>query len=441
MTTLSVFLLRLLAALALALACTVPAYAQASTQGAGEIGPYIGSLNSGTAKTPAENKCSKAEGYFRGMDQIGAKLKGLQNFKSSLLEKAKQTAEKLMNPARAVGGTLALIALLWGLTIALGTEQGTPLTVVIDVVLPAAVVALLLAYYGQFVDGMVSASEMIASATSSPWDAMLKLVATMLSTLMNGLTGVIAAFACTEFGLSMLGVVLGSAVALFLLLAATYVMIRAIVDIIAVIFLGPFLAAVGAAVGPIFIAFGASKWTRSWISSWVGFLIQALLLSFFAALVLELMEAPFEAISQEMHFAASAGEGGLTVALDALAILALSLLASRLFGQIPQIVSTLFPGNLGVVTGDGRKSTAKAAKEAGGVLKDAMMKIPGVKTAADGATRLTNQLLGRGGSGSGSSGSASRGGQGPARPFRTVSSTNGQRAAARMAARRGKSSP
>ncbi|WP_458764269.1 type IV secretion system protein [Cupriavidus basilensis] len=431
---------RVLAALTLLLVFAFSAHAQASTQDTGETGPYIGyPLNAGSANPVGAGKCSAATNYFQGMNQIGEKLKGLQGFENKLLEKSKGTAAKLMNPARALGGALALIALLWGLVIALGTEKGTPVTVVIDVVVPASVVALFLTYYGQFVDGMVSVGTMISSAASSPWVAVVHLVGAMLNTLMAGFISVVSAFACTEFGLSMLGVVLGSAVAIALLLMATYVMVRAIVDIIAVIFLGPFLAAVGAAVGPIFIAFGASKWTRPWISSWVGFLIQALLLNFFAALVLELMAEPFDAITTTMHFAASSGEGGLTVALDALAILGLSLVASRIFGQIPQIVSTLFPGNLGVVTGDGRKTTTKAASEAGGFLTDMAMKIPGVKTAAAGATLLTNKLLGRGGGGSGARGPSSRGGQGPARPFKTVSSTSGQRAASRMAARRGKS--
>ncbi|MGE8451423.1 MAG: type IV secretion system protein [Pseudomonadales bacterium] len=441
MTPLSVILLRLFAALTLLLAGTLPAFGQASADIGSETGPYIGyPIKAGKAKPDASSGvCDSAPDYFAGMEKIGEKLQVLEGFESSLLTKAKGTAAKLMVPAKVVGGTLALISLLWGLIVALGTEKGTPITVVIDVVLPASVVALFLGYYDQFVDALVGVSKLISSAASSPWVAVLKLVGSMLNTLMGGLTNVVAAFYCAKFGFATLGVVFGSVVAIALLLMATYVMIRAIVDIVAVIFLGPFLAAVGAAVGPIFIAFGASSWTRPWISSWVGFLIQALLLNFFAALVLELLAAPFDGLSTTMHFAAVAGNGGLTVALDALAILGMSLIASRIFGQIPQIVSTLFPGNLGVVTGDGRKSTAKAAGEAGGVLKDVAMKIPGVKTAAAGATMLTNKLLGRSGGGSGSRGPSAKGGQGQARPFKTVNSTSGQRAASRMAARRGKS--
>lgn len=113
------------------------------------------------------------------------------------------------------------------------------------------------------------------------------------------------------------------------------------------------------------------------------------------------------------------------MALDALGILGISLIASRIFGQIPQIVSALFPGNLGVVTGDGGRGTPKAMKDAVGHTKKRAgaglgavgsaagklaMKIPAVRTAAAGASMLTNKLLGRGGRG-GSGGGSSNGGK------------------------------
>ncbi|MFJ1258400.1 type IV secretion system protein [Cupriavidus sp. CuC1] len=452
MNPLCVFFLRLLAVLTFLLAGAPPAAALAITQDSGETPPFIGyPLNAGKAQAGSD-KCAAVPDYFAGMEKIGARFKVLDGLETSLIMKGKATADKLMIPARVIGGTLALIALLWGLAVAMGTARGTPVTVVIDVVVPAAVVALFLAYYAQFVDGLVSASKLIASAAESPWAAVLKLVGSMLNTLMGGLTSVVKGFTCSSFSLTTLGVILGSLVAIVLLLMATYVMIKALVDIIAVIFLGPFLAAVGAAVGPIFIAFGASSWTRPWISSWVGFLIQALLLNFFAALVLELMAAPFDELTKTMHFAAVAGQGGFTVALDALGILGISLIASRIFGQIPQIVSALLPGNLGVVTGDGGRGTPKAMKDAvehtkkragaglgavGSAAGKLAMKIPAVRTAAAGASMLTNKLLGRGGRG-GSGGGSSNGGQGSARPFKPVSTTSAQRAASRMAARRGK---
>lgn len=452
MNPLCVVLLRLLAVLTFLLAGAPPAAAQAITQDSGETPPFIGyPLNARKAQAGSD-KCAAVPDYFAGMEKIGARFKVLDGLETSLIMKGKATADKLMIPARVIGGTLALIALLWGLAVAMGTARGTPVTVVIDVVVPAAVVALFLTYYAQFVDGLVSASKLIASAAESPWAAVLKLVGSMLNTLMGGLTSVVKGFACSSFSLTTLGVILGSLVAIVLLLMATYVMIKALVDIIAVIFLGPFLAAVGAAVGPIFIAFGASSWTRPWISSWVGFLIQALLLNFFAALVLELMAAPFDELTKTMHFAAVAGQGGFTVALDALGILGISLIASRIFGQIPQIVSALFPGNLGVVTGDGGRGTPKAMKDAvertkkragaglgavGSAAGKLAMKIPAVRTAAAGASMLTNKLLGHGGRG-GSGGGPSNGGQGSARPFKPVSTTSAQRAASRMAARRGK---
>lgn len=387
-------------------------------------------------------KCGEAPQYFTGMDKLGAKFELLGNYEGSLSTTAKGVGNLLLNPARALGGALAVASLLWGMILALGAKKGTPVTVVIDVVVPASVVALLLGAYPQVIDGLSSTARTISGVLPSPWVAMADFFATMLHTLLGGATSIIKKFGCTKvLDAGFLGVLLGTVVAMVLLVVAMYMMVRAMVDIVAVIFLGPFLAAVGAAVAPVFIAFGASAWTRPWITAWIGFVIQALLLNFFAALVLKLMSAPFEGMNAAMSFANASAAEGVTVALDALVILGMSLIASRVFGQIPQIVSTLFPGNLGVVTGDGRKSTPKAAGEAGGILKDVVMKIPGVKTAAAGATLLTNKLLGRSGGGSGARGPSSRGGQGPARPFKTVSSTSGQRAAGRMAARRGKSTP
>ncbi|MGT2455698.1 type IV secretion system protein [Cupriavidus basilensis] len=424
---------RTLVALALTVAFIHSARADTPTP-SGAASGILGYISTGAGK------CGEAPQYFTGMGELGAKFKLLEDYEGSLSTTAKGVGNLLLNPARALGGALAVASLFWGMILALGASKGTPTTVVIDVVLPASVVALLLGAYPQVVDGLGSTARTISDVLPSPWVAMVDFFAAMINTLFGGLTSLIKNFACTKIlDAGFLGVLLGTVVALVLLVVAMYMMVRAMVDIVAVIFLGPFLAAVGAAVAPIFIAFGASAWTRPWITAWIGFVVQALLLNVFAALVLKLMSAPFEGMNAAMSFTNNSAADGLTVALDALVILGMSLIASRVFGQIPQIVSTLFPGNLGVVTGDGRKSTVKAAGEAGGILKDVAMKIPGVKTAATGATVLTNKLLGRSRGGSGSGGSSSTGGKRTARPFKTVNSTSGQRAANRMAARRGKS--
>lgn len=401
----------------------------------------------------ANGKCGGTTDFFSGIETATARFEGMTNVKATLIQGGSDTAAKIVPFAKGIAGGLAVLSLLWGIARAMWAGQGTPITATLDVLVPSLIVAFLLTSYSGTIAVLQEGTDMISSVLPGPWTAVVKLFSAMFGAIVAGFQHTIAAIDCVGvFSSGFLWAVGVTAVSCVLLIYATICVVDGLIEIVRVLFLGPFLAAVGIAVGPIFVAFGVSGWTRSWIGPWLGFTIQALLLSFFSSLVLLLMATPFTAVSDAMRFGDVRSSSGV-VMLDCLMIVGLSLLASRLFAQIPQIVSTLFPGNLGMVVGNGARQPrppkddgkgSGRSQGSGGIVRQVLQgaasgiirSSPTLSLAVRGATALTNAAFRFGGGSRAGASAAGRGAAPAPRPFQAVSSSRQQRAADRLARRR-----
>ena len=184
----------------------------------------------------------------------------------------------------------------------------------------------------------------------------------ILFSIRGGLSGVL--YALMELVLSV-----------FFCIVIFFIALASMAQVVALIFMGPFLFAVGVAFGPICIAGLASPWTRDWIRSWFGFMVNAAALTGVTSVLVHLIVTVMDGLQLDQAFF---GTGPPVAAqLGTLAVLLIAF--TSLLSQAPAVTSALFPGTLGA-----RDTGGAAAARAGATAARPMMSAAAVAGGAAG---------------------------------------------------------
>lgn len=315
--------------------------------------------------------------FFLGLEKSVTVLMGkmstslLQNF----LEEALKIAATTVNFSLELAGGLALLYLMKeGVSVMTG-GAGNITQSLVDAALPMCVCSFFINDYQHLVELLVGPESLLASVRNLGNDP-VTLILQMYSSLM-GLVGRAISSAFSTFGATASiyspGTTTMAAIDVLLtVIAALGVLViagRGISAILGLLLMGPFMGAVGVALGPIFIACLASPWTREYFNKWLGFLVASTFLSGILGICIDLACQLF----QTFNFKSYLDTGSPSFVIMVFLILVITTINS-LLEQAPSIVSALVPGSFSVSSRSGA-ATMKALKD-------------------DAAQRLTNMAKG-----------------------------------------------
>lgn len=247
-------------------------------------------------------------------------------------------ANGLNSFAMQLAGVLAILSIIWGVTVAVSSQKSA-LPVLIEVVLLSALTFLLLSNYSVIVNDLVAIGQKVIEVSgASIGDAFQDFINTLIKTFMITFNASIENRGSNFEWMKML---VDRVIALVLMIFAFIVLMLSVKDLIGVLILGPVSIGVGVAVGPILLAGIPNGYTRQLAERWVNFMISSAMITAMVVLVLVLMkntimEVFVQVVGQNPE---SAGTTGKIVAL---AILIASM--QQVFNKIPDMVNQLFPG-------------------------------------------------------------------------------------------------
>lgn len=309
-------------------------------------------------------------GFFSGLENIAERIKEKVNDKigENFLTKGMVFSEKLTVVALSLGGGLAFIYLLVEMIKSMGGRGDPPMYVLMDTALPIGIAAALIKEYANHIQNFRSLLDSVTSVAPAPMEGLAHFFSSTMSMLGHAIAG---AYDNAGWG-NLLGVVDLIATVLFCL-PMLYILFAGLGEIVAILLLGPFLFAVGAAFGPVFIATLVTPWTRDYFGKWVGFMVAAQMVTGVAGVAIGIAAAAFEA----MNFTSvepGANEIPVAVSLGIAAIMLMSV--NAILGQIPSIASALVPGTIGA-SKSGAGQMTQAVKNSKGPAKLAWNKAGG----------------------------------------------------------------
>ena len=347
---------RLLAILVLALFSTF-AFSQTNDGITGN--DAIDNANSGAGAT--SGSCNKNEPNAE-VASLQLIYKGVENkFGDDMLQAfadaGKSIAGNLIDPARALGGSLLLAYILFGISKNLASQKAT-LGFVVDALVVGGIVAGILGSYDIVVSSAVGLAKGLNGIVGG--DNPLNILSTFFMQFLQGLGNAwekgSAEWKCAS-GLQVFSFIGEIILAVLILIVAILYICSAIVEIFTALAVGPILLGLGIAIGPIFIATFVTPITKGFFDRWLGFIAGAAIFQFIAYTIVVLVGQFLGTVTQsEMSFLAQA----ISIALVAAVL-------GKVFQQVPSIVSSLVPGSLGVssVSGSSVASGAMAGAVAG----------------------------------------------------------------------------
>lgn len=291
-------------------------------------------------------------------------------------------ASSLNGLAMGLAGTLALIALLWALLIAMINKKSA-FSAMMEPVIFSLLTTMLLTNYAMIVGDVVGLGQKAIAATGSTvGTAFTKFISVFLESFINIFISVLDRF---TFTWGVFSLVLEAAIALVGLAAAGVLILIALKDIMAVFLTGPIALGIGVAVGPLFIATLPMPATRRWFDQWINFLINASMLTALAVIVMVLIQ---NAILTTVQGFMSGSTGTIGKVL-AIAMIAASL--SKVFQAIPSFADALFPGRTGAGSAMSSAPGSMVVNAAKGAVTGASNAIKGASAAASGMQKAGKQ--------------------------------------------------
>jgi len=282
-----------------------------------------------------------------------------------------EIAPRVKQPALVIGGTLALVYLLWECLQFYAGNRSSILTVIFDVGIPCGVAAFLIQNYElrilQF-DSMLDVFRMLnlgGSGASNPTNQLMSMyggiltdVGRAISALFENVVDVGSVLTAPGAYFSSLADFLAT---LIFTLVILYFVLTGIAEVMGLVLFGPFLSAVGMAFGPIMIIGIITPWTTDYFKKWAQFLVVSAALTGVLNVILSIagsLLGPSGLGLAEMT-------GDAPTAAGMIIVVVLLLTVNALIAQAPMITNALLPGSLGAHRGasEGVKQAATQSKD------------------------------------------------------------------------------
>lgn len=281
-----------------------------------------------------------------------------------------EVAPRVKQPALVIGGTLALMYLLFEVLQFYAGNRNSMLTVIFDVGIPCCVAAFLIQNYElrilQF-DTMLDVFRMgnIGSGGTNPTNQLMAIygsiltdVGRALSTLFSDVVDVGSILTAPGEWFSSLADFLAT---LIFVLVILFFILSGIAEVMGLLLLGPFLSAVGMAFGPLLIVGLVTPWTTDYFKKWAQFLVISAALTGVINVILSIAGS----LLGPAGLGLQALSGGEPTAAGMIIVIVLLLTVNSLISQAPSITSALLPGSIGANRGasDGVKQAASKSKD------------------------------------------------------------------------------
>jgi type IV secretion system protein TrbL len=264
-------------------------------------------------------------------------------------------ASGLTGPAKVLAGTLALISLIWGVTMAFINKK-PPVNALVEAVIFAGLAALMIQNFTWVADGArhyageVMNGQSIASKAGEFVMTLFLSFGAIVENVLKSVVSIKSLFNVTD--------ALIAFVAVFVAIVFGFL---SLVTLIGLALQGPFALGIGLSISPLIGATIANPYTRRWFDQWLNFMIGAAFLTAMVYVALTLLMTPLINIMQTVS-------SGQQTSLAGVAIQAAILMffASKMLAAVPSIADSLFPGRTGAGSisssaGDIAKSAASIA--------------------------------------------------------------------------------
>ena len=309
-----------------------------------------------------------------------------------------EIAPRVKQPALVIGGTLALVYLLWECLQFYAGKRSSMLTVIFDVGIPCGLAAFLIQNYElrvlQF-DSMLDVFRMTdigGHSAATPTSQLMSVYGGILSDVGRAIKNLFADVIDVGSILTEPGAYLSSLAdfiaTLLFTLVILYVVLTGIAEVMGLVLFGPFLTAVGIAFGPLMIIGIITPWTTDYFKKWAQFLVVSAALTGVLNVIL--------AIAGSLLGPSGLGLAQLTgdepTAAGMIIVVVLLLTVNSLISQAPMITSALLPGTLGAHKGAsaGMKKSAPKQKDK---KKDGDGKKGAATTTVDKTSKMTQAAL------------------------------------------------
>jgi hypothetical protein len=316
---------------------TVPSYAQ---------------TNSSTATPPASSGT-----FFSGMQNVATQLAARLSSSTAdaMAAKGMEYAEKVKNPALAIGGALALLYLFVEAVSHIGgSGKSSMLNVIFDIAVPAMIASFLIGNYPLFIDKVGQLLNVFKFQDGGIVNSIASYYGTILYMISDAILQSLNAITLKNLWSSLIDV-LASILFSMMILTITFI---SLADLIGLVLMGPFLFAVGVAFGPLMIASIVTPWTRPYFTKWVGFIVGTAVLTGIVTIVLNIAMKLFSTEALGFSHYDNATPTAVNLAIALIMIMAVN----SLITQAPSIASALVPGQIGATKADAGKSAAGAGE-------------------------------------------------------------------------------
>lgn len=351
---------------------------------------------------PKPAVASKSGAFFENLESSMRKFNATVNTDLGTIMKhfaVNEVATKVKQPALVIGGTLALVYLLYETLQFYAGNRSSMLTVIFDVGIPCGIAVFLIQNYElrilQF-DTMLDVFRMgsLGPGGTNPSNQLMSIYGAILTDVGRALKTVFldvvdVGSILTEPGawFSSLADYLAT---LIFTLVILYFILQGIAEVMGLLLFGPFLSAVGMAFGPLMIIGLVTPWTTDYFKKWAQFLVISAALTGVINVIL--------AIAGSLLGPTGLGMQGLTggepTAAGMIIVTVLLLTVNALISQAPSITSALLPGSIGA-----NRGVSEGMKQAGQNAKNGAKTVAKVHTAPFKAamvgTRVAKAALGK----------------------------------------------
>jgi len=305
---------------------------------------------------------SQSGAFFLHLDGIAGflerKLSGMNAISEGFLAQGRMVAGQLTNVALSLGGILALLYLFAEAIKSLAGRGDSPLHIFGDIALPVVLVVALIQGYDAHLENLRSFfTSVLTQIGENPIGGIVKYFGSALAMIGTAFKAAISSVPGISLSWDFVLPLLDVLVVFLFLLPVLFIIIISLAELVAVLLLGPFLFAVGAAFGPLFIATLVTPWTRPYFNKWLGFMVGAWMVSAVASVAISIASTIFAT----MNFDTTTSGVPVAVSLAIGTIMLVSV--NAVLGQIPHIATALVPGSIGVTQSGGQRipGSAKSA--------------------------------------------------------------------------------
>ncbi|MCU6502327.1 type IV secretion system protein [Rugamonas sp. A1-17] len=318
-------------------------------------------------------------GMFLGLTGIIKQLSGKSagSLADTLFGKGLEVARKSVVWAKGLGASLALLYfVVEGIAFMTGKNSSLKASMV-EVAVPVAFCSYLLFHYDTLIAefcGQHGLLSYVREMGGDPVDGFLTFYGQILSAVVKSIGNAGTNYLSTWSIAHPLDTVTALAeliITILFSLGVAIVALMGLAEMLGLVLIGPFLTAIGVALGPIFIACIVTPWTREYFTRWIGFVVSASLLTAIIGICINIAISLFDFY----HFDRYTNQDEPT-AMTMLLLLIILTTVNSLISQAPGIASALVPGSTGAskgggggLAGAGKALAKRAGNTAGGVKK------------------------------------------------------------------------